>query len=46
MKNYVELTDGKMVRVYDNQDQFIAIYKFDKEKYLFRIEKMFFEGKK
>ena len=46
MKNYVELTDGKMVRVYDNQDQFIAIYKFDKEKHLFRIEKMFFEGKK
>ena len=46
MKNFVELTDGKMVRVYDNQGQFIAIYKFDKEKYLFRIEKMFFEGKK
>ena len=46
MKNFVELTDGKMVRVYDNEGQFIAIYKFDKEKHLFRIEKMFFEGKK
>ena len=33
MKNYIELTDAKMVRVYDNQGQFIAIYKFDKEKY-------------
>ena len=46
MKNFIELTDGKKVRVYDNQGQFIAIYNFDKEKYLFRIEKMFFEGKK
>ena len=46
LKNFVKLTDGKMVRVYDNKGQFIAIYKFDKEKYLFRIEKMFFEGKK
>ena len=46
MKNHVDLVDGRMVRVYDNQGQFIAIYKFEKEKYLFRIEKMFFEGKK
>lgn len=46
LKNYVELTDGKLVRVYDGEGQFIAIYKFNKEKYLFKIEKMFFEGKK
>lgn len=39
----IELTDEKLVRVYDNKGQFIAIYKFNKEKYLFKIEKMFFE---
>ncbi len=39
----IELVDGKLVRVYDNKGQFIAIYKFYKEKYLFKIEKMFFE---
>lgn len=46
LAQYVALEDGKMVRVYDQDGTFIAIYKFDKEKYLFRIEKMFFEGKK
>ena len=45
MKNRIELLDGKKVRVYDNQGQFVAIYKFIKEKYIFKIEKMFFERK-
>ncbi len=43
LNQYVELTDGKMVRVYDGEDNFIAIYKFIKDKYLFKIEKMFFD---
>lgn len=45
LNKYVELTDGKMVRVYDNDGNFIAIYKFIKEKHLFKIEKMFFDKK-
>jgi len=43
LNKYVDLVDGKMVRVYDNKGNFIAIYKFIKEKYIFKIEKMFFE---
>lgn len=43
LKQHIELTDGKMVRVYDGDGNFIAIYKFIKEKYLFKIEKMFFD---
>lgn len=43
LKERIELTDGKMVRVYDEQGRFIAIYKFIKEKYMFKIEKMFFD---
>ena len=39
----MELSDGKMVRVYDKEGNFIAIYKFIKDKYLFKIEKMFFD---
>lgn len=35
--------DGELVRVYDDKEQFIAIYKFVKEKAIFKIEKMFFE---
>lgn len=42
LRNYIELSDGKMVRVYDGDGKFIAIYKFIKEKYLFEIEKMFY----
>lgn len=42
LKGYVELIDGKKVRVYDGDGNFIAIYKFVKEKYLFKIEKMFY----
>jgi len=45
LKQHIELMDGKMVRVYDNEGDFIAIYKFVKEKYLFKIEKMFYERK-
>ena len=43
VKQYIELMDGKMVRVYDDKGQFIAIYKFIKEKYIFKIEKMFYD---
>lgn len=43
IKQYIELVDGKMVRVYDDKGNFIAIYKFIKEKYIFKIEKMFFD---
>lgn len=43
LNQYIELTDGKMVRVYDGEGKFIAIYKFLKDKYLFKIEKMFFD---
>ena len=43
LNQYMELTDDKMVRVYDREGNFIAIYKFIKDKYLFKIEKMFFD---
>ena len=43
VKQYVELADGKLVRVYDDKENFIAIYKFVKEKYIFKIEKMFYD---
>ena len=42
VKQHIELVDGKMVRVYDDKGDFIAIYKFIKEKYIFKIEKMFY----
>ena len=37
----IELTDEKMVRVYDRNGEFIAIYRFVKDKNLFKIVKMF-----
>ena len=43
VKQYIELVDGKMVRVYDDKGNFIAIYKFIKEMYIFKIEKMFYD---
>ena len=43
LNQYMELSDGKMVRVYDKEGNFIAIYKYIKDKYLFKIEKMFFD---
>lgn len=43
LKSHIQLEDGKMVRVYDGKGNFIAIYKFIKEKYSFKIEKMFFD---
>lgn len=45
IENRIELKDGKLVRVYNNDNEFIAIYKFVEDNYLFRIEKMFFERK-
>lgn len=38
----ITLTDGKRVRVYDEEGTFIAIYAFQKEKWMFQIVKMFF----
>lgn len=43
LKKRIELSDGKMLRVYDDKGNFIAIYRFYKEKYIFKIEKMFFD---
>lgn len=39
--NNIELVGEKMVRVYDGNGDFIAIYKYIKEKKLFKIVKMF-----
>ena len=39
----ISLTDGKQVRVYDEDGTFIAIYAFCKEKWMFQIVKMFFD---
>ena len=39
----IELKDGKQVRVYDEAGHFIAIYVFNKEKWMFEIVKMFFD---
>ena len=43
LQTRIELEDGKMVRVYDNTGTFIAIYRFQKENYVFKIEKMFYD---
>lgn len=43
LKERISLSDGKMVRVYDKSGNFIAIYKFIKATYIFKIEKMFYE---
>lgn len=39
----ITLTDGKQVRVYDEDGTFIAIYAFCKEKWMFQIVKMFMD---
>ncbi len=39
----ITLTDGKQVRVYDEDGTFIAIYAFCKEKWMFQIVKMFWD---
>ena len=43
LKTRVELADDKRVRVYDGAGHFIAIYKFQKENYIFKLEKMFYD---
>lgn len=43
LATYQTFADGKNVRVYDQKGRFIAIYAFRKEKYLFQLEKMFFD---
>lgn len=43
LKKHVVLADGKKVRVYDNKGRFLAIYRFEKENDLFKLEKMFFD---
>ena len=39
----LSLTDGMHVRVYDEDGRFIAIYAFNKDKWMFQIVKMFFD---
>lgn len=39
----LKLQDGMKVRVYNSQKQFIAIYEFQAEKGLFKLQKMFFD---
>lgn len=39
----IELSDGRFVRVYNEEGRFIAIYRFEKAKRMFCIEKMFFD---
>ncbi len=36
--------DGEQVRVYDHQDRFIGIYRYEKKMRMFKIVKMFFES--
>ncbi len=43
LESYIHLDDGKKVRVYDKEGNFIAIYQYLQEKHLFKIEKMFFD---
>ena len=43
LEQNIELPDGKYVRIYNEQGQFMAIYKYVKETHTFKIEKMFFE---
>ena len=43
LNKHMELQDGKLVRVYDGSGRFIAVYKFIKESYIFKIEKMFYD---
>ena len=43
LESKISLEDGMKVRVYNEKQQFLAIYKYVKENHLFKIEKMFFE---
>lgn len=43
LKEVISIADGKKVRVYNEKKQFMAIYKFEKETGIFKLEKMFFE---
>ncbi|WP_461810660.1 tRNA pseudouridine(55) synthase TruB [Faecalimonas sp.] len=42
-KTIDELSEGELVRVYDNQDRFIGIYAYNEEKEVFKLVKMFFD---
>lgn len=44
IREKIELSDGRFVRVYDEEGTFIAIYKFEKAKRMFCIEKMFYSS--
>lgn len=46
MSGEISLTDGKNVRVYDENGTFLAIYEFEEEKRMFRVRKMFFDKEK
>ena len=43
ISEHIQLIDGKQVRVYDEEGRFIAIYAFDREKWMFKIVKMFYD---
>ncbi len=43
VENPVFLEDKELARVYDHKGRFIGIYRYDKEKRLFKIMKMFFD---
>lgn len=44
LKETIALEDQKQVRVYDEQGDFIAIYKYQKEDKMFHIVKMFYQA--
>lgn len=44
-ERFASVTDGEQVRVYDYQGHFIGIYRYEKEKRMFKIVKMFFDKK-
>ncbi len=43
LEQKISFEEGKRVRVYNDNNQFMAIYKFEKETNIFKLEKMFFE---
>lgn len=42
IKEQMDFADGQMVRVYNPEGRFLAIYQYRQESYQFRIEKMFY----
>ena len=44
-ERFEPVEDGEQVRVYDYQGCFIGLYRYEKEKRMFKIVKMFFDKK-